>query len=80
MANFEPKEFNDGNLKEYVYGYIREFEPDITEENLNGKVILHFHLVYFGCKCNYFKLFSINVCIYRKSPYICSALHHIRAE
>lgn len=34
-TEFEPKEFNDGNLKEYVYGYIREFEPDITEENLN---------------------------------------------
>lgn len=31
---FAPPKFDDGNLKDYIFNYIRGFEPDISEENL----------------------------------------------
>lgn len=31
---FEPSEFGDGDLKNYIYDYIRELEPETTEEEL----------------------------------------------
>ncbi len=31
---FVPKNFNDGNLKEYIYNYILSFEPEVEETDL----------------------------------------------
>ena len=31
---FEPAEFDDGNLKEYIYNFVRSFEPETPEEDL----------------------------------------------
>lgn len=31
---FEPEEFTDGELKEYIYNFVRAFEPEVAEEDL----------------------------------------------